>query len=298
MLDGFRSRCTTSRWCAYSTAAHTCSNSATRAATVSDCRSHHAVIVCPSTYSMARKGRPSTVVPPSSRRAMCGCSNDARIWRSRWKRASTSSVSTPRRSTLMATRCSKAPSLRCPRYTVPMPPRPSSRSMRKRGTSGAFGGASSQSRVASRSSASRTTAVPPSSSGDGVSCARSRRCNCASSDGSAAHCARTNASRSATGRSSAALRMRSIVAQRPGSVSGRLTGASSRGRAPALGAAHQGTGSGASASSSCRYARARIQSRSTVRSETPRASAVSGALRPPKNRHSTTWTSRGSRAAS
>ena len=36
---------------------------------------------------MAKYGCPSSVMPPSNRRAMCGCSSRARIWRSRRKRA-------------------------------------------------------------------------------------------------------------------------------------------------------------------------------------------------------------------
>ena len=41
----------------------------------------------PSTYSIAKYGRPSSAMPPSSRRAMFGCSSRARICRSRRKRA-------------------------------------------------------------------------------------------------------------------------------------------------------------------------------------------------------------------
>ena len=68
-------------------------------------RAQYSSIGVPSTYSITRYGRPSAVVPPSSRRAMFGCSSAARICRSCRKRCT--SVSPPRTS-LIATRCAKS----------------------------------------------------------------------------------------------------------------------------------------------------------------------------------------------
>ena len=69
----------------------------------------------PSTYSMAKYGCPSSVTPPSSRRATLTCSSPARICRSRRKRRRMASLSMPRLISLMTTRCSNPPSARSAR---------------------------------------------------------------------------------------------------------------------------------------------------------------------------------------
>ncbi len=78
---GLMSRCTINARCACSTAEHTCRNSSSTAS--SGLPSHHVSMGTPSTYSMTRKGMPSSLSPPSSRRAILGCSRRASAWRSR-----------------------------------------------------------------------------------------------------------------------------------------------------------------------------------------------------------------------
>ena len=65
---------------------------------------------------------PSSVVPPSRRRAMLRCSSCARIARSRRSNARSSSFAIGRRATLIAISFSKAPSQRRARWTIPIPP--------------------------------------------------------------------------------------------------------------------------------------------------------------------------------
>ena len=147
MFLGLRSRWTTRFRCAYGSAAQTVRKIARRSGTARERRAHQTVSGCPSTYSITRKGSPSSVLPPSRRRAMFGCSRPARIWRSWRKRRRTVSVSMPRRTTFTATRFWNGPSALSPRYTVPMPPCPSSLRIRQgptrsRTSSGAAGGVS------------------------------------------------------------------------------------------------------------------------------------------------------------
>ena len=106
---------------------------------------------------------------------MFGCCSDARICRSSRKRARRSSVSRPRRSSLSAACMEKTPSERSARYTVPMPPRPSS-SLRRQGPTsagtalvGTLAGASrkepacASARSSERTSASSAASVPQAS---------------------------------------------------------------------------------------------------------------------------------------
>jgi hypothetical protein len=67
---------------------------------------HHSVIGAPSTNSMTKQGRPRGVSPPSSTRAMHGCSIRASVCRSASKRCSTAAESMPGFTILIATRCS------------------------------------------------------------------------------------------------------------------------------------------------------------------------------------------------
>jgi hypothetical protein len=62
------------------------------------------VIGTPSTYSMTKYGRPEGVVPAANTRAMRAWFMIARVRRSDSKRASTSSLSMPRLTSLIATR--------------------------------------------------------------------------------------------------------------------------------------------------------------------------------------------------
>ena len=73
---------------------------------------------------------PDGVVPAAYTCAMCGWFISARAWRSDSKRATTSSLSIPRLTSLIATVFSNAWSARAARYTMPIPPRPMTPSMR------------------------------------------------------------------------------------------------------------------------------------------------------------------------
>jgi hypothetical protein len=86
-----------------STPSQTCVNSSRRACVVSRCRSQCVVIGSPFTYSMAKYGRPSGVVPPSNTVAIAGWSMRASACRSASNRATTWTVSMPVLMTFRAT---------------------------------------------------------------------------------------------------------------------------------------------------------------------------------------------------
>ncbi len=78
MFDGLRSRCTTSCWCAYATAAQAPSNNRRRWSIASP--RAWSSIGWPSTYSNAKYGTPSGLMPASRNRAMLGWSSRARTF--------------------------------------------------------------------------------------------------------------------------------------------------------------------------------------------------------------------------
>ena len=127
MLLGFRSRWMTPLVWACWTAWQTGTKSARRSAMLRRASSQYWVKGTPLTYSMTKKGRPLSVVPPSSTLAMFGWSIRARACRSASNRARTVLESIPAlmsfRATLRRTGCVCSAT-----QTVPMPPSPISSS--------------------------------------------------------------------------------------------------------------------------------------------------------------------------
>ncbi len=131
MFDGLRSRWTMRRMWAAWTASHTATKSRMRSRRSRRRASHHCRRSSPWTYSMAMYGSPSSVTPPSMRRAIPGCSREARIRRSSSKRRTSRGSRKRVRITLRATVCSKPSASRMARKTSPIPPSPRGRTMRK-----------------------------------------------------------------------------------------------------------------------------------------------------------------------
>ena len=122
-FGGFRSRWMIPLVWACCTAWQTDTNSSRRPRMPRRAASQCCVMGRPSTYSMTKKGRPSSVVPPSRTLAMFGWSIRASAWRSASSRARTLREPIPARTSFTATRrrtgavCSAS-------QTVPMPPSP------------------------------------------------------------------------------------------------------------------------------------------------------------------------------
>ena len=102
-LDGLMSRWMIAFWWAWCSPSQTCASSSSRSRVVRWCRSQYSVIGIPRTYSITKYGRPSSIVPASSARAMLRWSIIASALRSDSKRARTASVSRPGRMSFSAT---------------------------------------------------------------------------------------------------------------------------------------------------------------------------------------------------
>ena len=126
MFDGLRSRWLPGHG---QTALHRALERTTLAcaAMSSLCTSQYCVIGRPSTYSIARYGKPSSLIPASYKRAMCGCSNRANMSRSRANLSARSRRSRFIIGSFSATSRVNAPSARSASHTSAIPPAPSSR---------------------------------------------------------------------------------------------------------------------------------------------------------------------------
>ena len=124
MFDGLMSRWMMPFWWACCTPSQTCMKSFNRSPVLRRWTSLYSVSGTPLTYSMTKKGRPSSVDPASKALAMLGWFMRANACRSDSKRANTSFVSIPHLMSLKATlrrtgrSCSAS-------HTSPMPPSPS-----------------------------------------------------------------------------------------------------------------------------------------------------------------------------
>ncbi len=103
-FEGLMSRWITPFWCACCTAPQTATNRSRRSRVLSRLASQYSVIGTPLTSSITKYGRPVSVAPASSTRAMFGWSISASAWRSASKRAMTCLVSIPSLMTFSATR--------------------------------------------------------------------------------------------------------------------------------------------------------------------------------------------------
>ena len=122
MLLGFRSLCITRFWWAYWIALQTFANNFNLSFTDKLFLLQYISILSPSTYSIVKYGRLSSVKPPSSRRAILGCCSLASICLSNWNLLIISLEFIPGLINFRATFCSKCPSALSARKTEPIPP--------------------------------------------------------------------------------------------------------------------------------------------------------------------------------